>query len=86
VLLSNIFFELLFFLKVWLSSEDTGAYGIDLGTSFSALLEALTAPASSGGPLDGTDVMVSALRTCTRIYGQKDRSISEVLVVLEEEK
>ena len=27
--------------EVWLSSEDTGAYGIDLGTSLSALLEAL---------------------------------------------
>jgi threonylcarbamoyladenosine tRNA methylthiotransferase CDKAL1 len=27
--------------EVWLSSEDTGAYGIDLGTSLGALLEAL---------------------------------------------
>ncbi|KAH8072734.1 tRNA (N(6)-L-threonylcarbamoyladenosine(37)-C(2))-methylthiotransferase [Aureococcus anophagefferens] len=27
--------------EVWLSSEDTGAYGIDLGTSVGALLEAL---------------------------------------------
>lgn len=29
-------------LEIWLSSEDTGAYGIDLGTSLSKLLELLT--------------------------------------------
>ena len=40
--------------EVWLSSEDTGAYGIDLGTSLSALLRPLTCR----GVLGGTDVML----------------------------
>lgn len=38
--------------EIWLSSEDTGAYGIDIGTSLSELLRRLTAE------LEGTDVMM----------------------------
>ena len=29
-------------MEIWLSSEDTGAYGIDINTSLSTLLERLT--------------------------------------------
>jgi len=41
--------------EIWLSSEDTGAYGIDLGITLTDLLRHLT---EKGGPLDGTEVMV----------------------------
>jgi threonylcarbamoyladenosine tRNA methylthiotransferase CDKAL1 len=41
--------------EIWLSSEDTGAYGIDLGLSLTDLLHEMT---KKGGVLDGTEVMV----------------------------